>query len=113
MNNYDYIIVGLAQRAVFSQIAYRKIHPKSSAARGEQKDNYFWIDIPVGYLFTIGNPRTDWCFETELKPASTAAASATLVARSLVAVLPLTMIHATKSQTTTIGKVWATAAGAG
>jgi choline dehydrogenase len=29
------------------------------------KDNYFWIDIPVGYLFTIGNPRTDWCYETE------------------------------------------------
>ena len=28
------------------------------------KDDYFWIDIPVGYLFTIGNPRTDWCFET-------------------------------------------------
>ena len=28
------------------------------------KDDYFWINIPVGYLFTIGNPRTDWCFET-------------------------------------------------
>ena len=28
------------------------------------KDDYFWISIPVGYLFTIGNPRTDWCFET-------------------------------------------------
>ena len=32
------------------------------------KDDYFWIDIPVGYLFTIGNPRTDWCFETEPQP---------------------------------------------
>jgi choline dehydrogenase-like flavoprotein len=29
------------------------------------KDDYFWIDIPVGYLFTIGNPRTDWCYVTE------------------------------------------------
>ena len=28
-------------------------------------DDYFWIPIPVGYLFTIGNPRTDWCFKTE------------------------------------------------
>ena len=27
-------------------------------------DDYFWINIPVGYLYTIGNPRTDWCFET-------------------------------------------------
>jgi choline dehydrogenase len=24
-----------------------------------------WIHIPVGYLFCIGNPRTDWCFKTE------------------------------------------------
>ena len=29
------------------------------------KDDYFWIDIPVGYLYTIGNPRTDWCYRTE------------------------------------------------
>ena len=29
------------------------------------KDDWFWIDIPVGYLYTIGNPRTDWCFRTE------------------------------------------------
>jgi len=32
------------------------------------KDDYFWIDIPVGYLFTIGNPRTDWCYKTEPSP---------------------------------------------
>jgi choline dehydrogenase len=31
-------------------------------------DNYFWIRIPVGYLFTINNPRTDWCFKTEPEP---------------------------------------------
>ena len=29
------------------------------------KDDYFWIDIPVGYLYTIGNPRTDWCYQIE------------------------------------------------
>jgi choline dehydrogenase len=32
------------------------------------KDDYFWIDIPVGYLYTIGNPRTDWCYRTEPDP---------------------------------------------
>jgi choline dehydrogenase len=32
------------------------------------KDNYIWIKIPVGYLYTMGNPRTDWCFETEKEP---------------------------------------------
>jgi choline dehydrogenase len=25
------------------------------------QDDWFWIDIPVGYLYTIANPRTDWC----------------------------------------------------
>jgi len=28
-------------------------------------DNYPWIHIPVGYLYCIGNPRTDWMFHTE------------------------------------------------
>ena len=32
------------------------------------KDDWFWIDIPVGYLYTIGNPRTDWCFRTVSEP---------------------------------------------
>jgi choline dehydrogenase len=30
-----------------------------------QKDNYHWIHIPVGYLYCIGNPRTDWLYQTE------------------------------------------------
>jgi choline dehydrogenase len=29
------------------------------------KDDWFWIDIPVGYLYTIANPRTDWCYKTQ------------------------------------------------
>jgi choline dehydrogenase-like flavoprotein len=29
------------------------------------KDDYIWIRVPVGYLYCIGNPRTDWLFETE------------------------------------------------
>lgn len=29
------------------------------------KDNYHWIHIPVGYLYCIGNPRTDWLYSTE------------------------------------------------
>jgi choline dehydrogenase-like flavoprotein len=31
-------------------------------------DNWFWIKVPVGYLYTIANPRTDWCFTTEADP---------------------------------------------
>lgn len=29
------------------------------------KDNYHWIHIPVGYLYCIGNPRTDWLYATQ------------------------------------------------
>ncbi|MDH4583893.1 choline dehydrogenase [Pseudomonas sp. BN415] len=32
------------------------------------RDSYPWIHIPVGYLYCIGNPRTDWCFRTEAEP---------------------------------------------
>ncbi|AWI85262.1 choline dehydrogenase [Alloyangia pacifica] len=28
-------------------------------------DNYHWIHVPVGYLYCIGNPRTDWMYNTE------------------------------------------------
>ncbi len=64
--NHDYIIVGagtagcvLANRLS----ADRDVSVLLIEAGG--KDDYFWINIPVGYLFTIDNPRTDWCFRTE------------------------------------------------
>lgn len=28
------------------------------------RDSYLWIKVPVGYLYCIGNPRTDWCWQT-------------------------------------------------
>ncbi|MCK2184269.1 GMC family oxidoreductase [Halomonas getboli] len=32
------------------------------------RDRHPWIHIPVGYLYCIDNPRTDWCFRTEPTP---------------------------------------------
>jgi choline dehydrogenase-like flavoprotein len=32
------------------------------------RDNWIWYHIPVGYLFAIGNPRSDWMFKTEAEP---------------------------------------------
>lgn len=32
------------------------------------RDDYHWIHIPVGYLYCIGNPRTDWLYSTEADP---------------------------------------------
>jgi choline dehydrogenase len=31
-------------------------------------DDYLWVHIPVGYLYCIGNPRTDWLFSTDADP---------------------------------------------
>ena len=31
-------------------------------------DDYMWVHIPVGYLYCIGNPRTDWLYKTEADP---------------------------------------------
>ena len=28
-------------------------------------DNWHWFHIPVGYLFAMGNPRSDWCYSLE------------------------------------------------
>ncbi|WP_054929329.1 choline dehydrogenase [Paraburkholderia caribensis] len=32
------------------------------------KDDYHWIHVPVGYLYCIGNPRTDWLYKTQAEP---------------------------------------------
>ncbi|GAA3999062.1 GMC family oxidoreductase N-terminal domain-containing protein [Comamonas faecalis] len=63
---FDYIIVGagtagslLANR--LSADADRRVLLLEAGPR----DNYHWIHIPVGYLYCIGNPRTDWLYQTE------------------------------------------------
>jgi choline dehydrogenase len=66
---FDYIIVGagtagcvLANR-LSADPANRVLLLEAGG-----KDNYLWIHIPVGYLYCIGNPRTDWCYKTEPDP---------------------------------------------
>ena len=63
---FDYIIVGAGTSGCL--LANRlSADPKNRVLLLEAggKDDYFWIRVPVGYLFTMNNPRTDWCFSTE------------------------------------------------
>lgn len=63
---YDYIIVGAGTGG--SLMANRLSADPSKRVlllEAGGKDNYHWIHIPVGYLYCISNPHTDWCFSTE------------------------------------------------
>ena len=63
---FDYIIVGAGSAG--SLLANRlSADPTKRVLLIEAggKDNYHWIHIPVGYLYCIGNPRTDWLYQTE------------------------------------------------
>ncbi len=66
LGTYDYVIVGAGTAGCV--LANRlSADPDVNVLLLEAggKDDYFWIHIPVGYLYTIGNPRTDWCYKTE------------------------------------------------
>src|SRR5215471_13009775 len=69
VQEFDYIIVGAGTAGCV--LANRLSADRNASVlllEAGGKDDYFWIDIPVGYLYTIGNPRTDWCYRTEPDP---------------------------------------------
>lgn len=69
LDTYDYLIVGagpagcLLANRLSADPANRVLLLEAGGP-----DNYPWIHIPVGYLYCIGNPRTDWCFDTDEVP---------------------------------------------
>jgi choline dehydrogenase len=63
--DYDYIILGAGTAGCI--LANRlSENPKNRVLILEAggMDNWIWFHIPVGYLFAIGNPRSDWMFQT-------------------------------------------------
>jgi len=66
---FDYIIAGAGSAGCL--LANRlSADPRNRVLLLEAggRDNWIWFHIPVGYLFAIGNPRSDWMFKTEPEP---------------------------------------------
>ncbi|MFG1288181.1 GMC family oxidoreductase [Xanthobacter versatilis] len=67
--DYDYIVVGAGTAGCIvanrlSADARRRVLILEAGGN----DNWIWFHIPVGYLFAIGNPRSDWMFRTVPEP---------------------------------------------
>ncbi|WP_042421830.1 GMC family oxidoreductase [Comamonas granuli] len=63
---FDFIIIGggTAGALLCNRLSADKTRRVLLIEAG-RKDDYHWIHIPVGYLYCIGNPRTDWLYQTE------------------------------------------------
>ena len=66
IEQYDHIVVGagtagcLLANRLSADPAKRVLLIEAGG-----NDDYLWVHIPVGYLYCIGNPRTDWLYSTE------------------------------------------------
>ena len=66
VTEFDYVIVGAGTAGCL--IANRLSADPSKRVlllEAGGRDNWHWIHIPVGYLYCIGNARTDWLYQTE------------------------------------------------
>ena len=67
MADWDYIIVGAGTAG---SLLANRLSAKARVLLLEAggRDNYLWIHVPIGYLYCIDNPRTDWRFRTRPEP---------------------------------------------
>ena len=66
---FDYIVIGggTAGALMCNRLSGDK-NSRVLLLEAGRKDDYHWIHSPVGYLYCIGNPRTDWLYNTEPDP---------------------------------------------
>ncbi|MEX3790171.1 GMC family oxidoreductase [Paraburkholderia sp. BR14374] len=66
---FDYIIVGAGTAGcVLANRLTEDPEIRVLLLEAGGKDDYHWIHVPVGYLYCIGNPRTDWLYKTQAEP---------------------------------------------
>src|SRR5579859_215216 len=66
---FDYVIIGAGSAGcLLANRLSADPNVKVLLLEAGGKDDYFWIHVPVGYLYTIANPRTDWCYKTDPDP---------------------------------------------
>ncbi|WP_376870654.1 GMC family oxidoreductase [Albirhodobacter sp. R86504] len=63
---FDFVVVGggTAGCLIANRLSANPAHRVLLLEAGKA-DTYPWIHIPVGYLYCIGNPRTDWMYHTQ------------------------------------------------
>ncbi|MEX0281945.1 MAG: GMC family oxidoreductase [Arenibacterium sp.] len=67
--DYDHIIVGAGTAGcVLANRLTADAKTRVLLLEAGGSDNYHWVHIPVGYLYCIGNPRTDWMMKTAEEP---------------------------------------------
>ncbi|MBN9217195.1 MAG: GMC family oxidoreductase [Mesorhizobium sp.] len=69
IGTFDYVIVGAGSSGcVLANRLSADPAKRVLLLEAGGSDNYHWIHIPVGYLYCMGNPRTDWCYRTDEEP---------------------------------------------
>lgn len=68
-DTFDHIIVGAGSAGcVLANRLSADARNRVLVLEAGGKDDWIWFHIPVGYLFSIGNPRADWMYETQGVP---------------------------------------------